>query len=208
MERSLAEVCVLSGEGLQLGGEAVVARLMADVLEALKYLHSRGVVHRDVRSDNLLFSNDGRLLLADFFHAVQLSPERPTRKEVVGVWYWMAPELRAGQPYNTAVDIYSLGATLWELLEGVPPHSEIEDVDFLRTICHLPPLSQPLRWSEQLRSFLALCAEEPSRRPSAVALLDHPFIRRACPRSEVVALLNRARVLEDELHRQEAGATI
>ncbi|KZO97611.1 kinase-like protein, partial [Calocera viscosa TUFC12733] len=170
--------------------ETVVARLMADVLAALSYLHSRGVVHRDVRSDNLLFSTDGRLLLADFFHAVQLTDERPTRDEVVGVWYWMAPELRAGQPYNTAVDIYSLGATLWELLEGVPPHSEIEDVEYLRTIRHLPPLSQPMRWSEQLRSFLAMCAEDPSRRPSAAALLDTPFIRRACSRAEVVALLN------------------
>lgn len=113
MERSLADMLQLSEEGFVLH-EPVIAQFTRDVrcslapcvhfltefarfsqaLKALTYLESIGVAHRDVRSDNLLVSNEGALKLADFSNAVQLEDGKPMRSDVVGVVYWQAPEMR------------------------------------------------------------------------------------------------------------------
>lgn len=101
-----------------------VARLMADVADGLDYAHSRGVVHRDVKPSNLLFSADGQVLLSDFGLALIAEEPGMTRTgEVLGTPFYMAPEqVTPGlHEVDGRTDIYSLGATLYELLTLRPP---------------------------------------------------------------------------------------
>src|SRR5262249_13010402 len=101
-----------------------VARMIADVADALDYAHRQGVIHRDIKPSNLLLSPDGRLSVNDFGLARVLEqPALSTTGELVGTPAYMSPEqITAGRvPVDPRTDIYSLGATLYELLTLRPP---------------------------------------------------------------------------------------
>ena len=74
-------------------------------LESLSYLHSRGVIHRDIKSDSILLTSDGRVKVSDFGFSAKLTPNRSKRQSLVGTPYWMAPEVVAKQPYGTEVRV-------------------------------------------------------------------------------------------------------
>ncbi|KAH9966198.1 hypothetical protein BGW80DRAFT_1343403 [Lactifluus volemus] len=146
LDRSLADVlAAVGGEPEESAGapieisEKMVARFMWDVLLALSYIHKHHIAHRDVRSDNLLLSRSGVLKLADFSMAVSSSPGTPKRSDPVGVIYWQAPEMRTGLYDPLKVDVWSLGATAWELVHGNPPFQDIEDVRVIASHHQLPP---------------------------------------------------------------------
>jgi len=128
--------------------ESQAAYITSQMLSALKDLHARGIIHRDVKPENILLVNDDesdvRVKLADFGVARVLvphtdgsesdtsssdgeaSPLTPPSKRsraysCVGTDYYAAPEVCAGEGYDTAVDVYSLGVSLYVLLSGVPP---------------------------------------------------------------------------------------
>jgi serine/threonine protein kinase len=101
-----------------------VARMIADVADALDYAHGQGVIHRDVKPSNLLLSQAGRLSVNDFGLARVLDqPGMTITGEMVGTPRYMSPEqITAGRiPVDHRTDIYSLGATLYELLTLQPP---------------------------------------------------------------------------------------
>jgi serine/threonine protein kinase len=123
MAMSLADVIALRAQRVELS-EPMMSRIVLDVVEALEFLHGRNVLHRDVRSDNILFDHDGHAKLADFTHAAQLAPrprEGSRRTSVVGTAYWMAPEVVKARPYDARVDVWSLGVVIYEMVEGDPP---------------------------------------------------------------------------------------
>ena len=86
--------------------EPQIAAICKSTLEALEFLHKRGVIHRDVKSDSVLLSKTGQVRLSDLGYCAQITPERPRRSSQVGTPYWMAPEVIARQEYGTEVENY------------------------------------------------------------------------------------------------------
>ncbi|KAF5891257.1 serine/threonine-protein kinase PAK 6-like isoform X2, partial [Clarias magur] len=102
--------------------EEQIATVCDAVLQALAYLHAQGVIHRDIKSDSILLTLDGRIKLSDFGFCAQISKDIPKRKSLVGTPYWMAPEVISKTPYGTEVDVWSLGIMVVEMVDGEPPY--------------------------------------------------------------------------------------
>ncbi|KAM3669111.1 serine/threonine-protein kinase PAK 3-like [Ammospiza maritima maritima] len=102
--------------------EDEMAAISRECLQGLDFLHSNDVIHRDVKSDNILLRTDGSVKLADFGLATQLTPEQSRRCSVTGTPWWMAPEVVTGQPYGPKVDIWSFGIVGIEMIEQEPPY--------------------------------------------------------------------------------------
>lgn len=103
--------------------ENVVKYVLRRTLEALTFIHEKHIIHRDIKSDNLLMNTKGDVKLADFGYACQLTSEKPGRKSKVGTVCWMAPELIHGnRMYTEKVDVWSFGIFAMEMAEGDPPY--------------------------------------------------------------------------------------
>jgi len=226
MDRSLADVLAVVGEEVgsvvaleaQEGGsgdvelvelsEGMVARFVSDVLLALSYIRKHHIAHRDIRSDNLLVSRSGVLKLYDFSTAVLSPPGTPKLTDPVGVLYWQAPEMRIGLYDPLEVDVWSLGATTWELVHGDPPFADVQDPRHMVSE-QLPPVRQPEAFSRYFHDFLHLCSQPAALRPDADELLNTQFVRTACPRSEIVRLLGQCKAIDEaQLHRQSSDSDI
>ena len=115
--------------------ESVCAYILYHTLNGLYSLHRRNIVHRDIKSDNILINNNGDLKLADFGYAAQLTLERDNRTTKVGTVCWMAPELILGKTsYDAKVDIWSLGIFALELATGEPPYLDQPQMKVLQLI--------------------------------------------------------------------------
>ncbi|KAI5117130.1 hypothetical protein M0805_007714 [Coniferiporia weirii] len=202
MERSLADMLALSEEGLTLP-ENVIARFTSDMLNALVHLEELGIAHRDVRSDNLLVNSRGVLKLADFSHALLIDSAYPMHTDAVGVFYWQAPEMRSGSYDARKVDVWSAGATAWEMAENEPPFMDVADPRLLPDLW--PTLSQADSFSRSFHNFLSSCSSPPSSRPTANDLLTTSFIHSACARTLVVDLLAQCTAIEARMHRRQSG---
>ena len=173
--------------------------VLQSVLQGLSYIHGLHRVHRDIKSDNMLLSTHGDIKLADFGYAAQLTEQKQKRNTVVGTPYWMAPEVIRGQSYDTKVDIWSMGIVTMEMVEGDPPYMDLPPLRalFLITTDGAPPLRNPQLLSDDFKDFLGHALDmDPETRPSASALLAHPFLRQACPKSEFAAIVSRVHALK------------
>ncbi|XP_048841948.1 serine/threonine-protein kinase PAK 5 isoform X2 [Brienomyrus brachyistius] len=176
--------------------EEQIATVCLSVLKALSYLHTQGVIHRDIKSDSILLTSDGRIKLSDFGFCAQVSKEVPKRKSLVGTPYWMAPEVISRMPYGTEVDIWSLGIMVMEMVDGEPPYFNEPPLQAMRRIRdNLPPrLKESHKVSSVLRAFLDLMlVREPSQRATAQELLHHPFLKLSGPPSCIVPLMRHYR---------------
>lgn len=168
--------------------EEAIAYVTKEVLQALLYMHQRHEIHRDIKSVNILLDKDGHVKVADFGGAVVLTKEDNARTSLVGTPHWMAPELIRHMPYKESVDIWSLGITVLEMAEGVPPYSDINDgmKAMLKIVMEgAPALQDPSQWSEQFNDFVGCMLEKnPELRASALQLLKHPFLQCAYSREQ------------------------
>jgi len=181
--------------------EGQIALVCQECLKALVYIHNLHRIHRDIKSDNILLSDDGSVKIADFGYAAQLTTKQQKRNTVVGTPYWMAPELIRGYDYGTKVDIWSTGIMVMEMAEGEPAYMDFPPLRalFLITTKGIPDLKQPQKWSKDMRDFLAKCLfKEVEQRPEAAALLSHPFLKRSCPKSEFVVTITEAKRIKDK----------
>ncbi|MBN3277672.1 PAK6 kinase, partial [Polyodon spathula] len=121
--------------------EEQIATVCEAVLQAMSYLHSQGVIHRDIKSDSILLSLDGQIKLSDFGFCAQISKDVPKRKSLVGTPYWMAPEVISKTPYGTGVDVWSLGIMVVEMVDGEPPYFSDDPVQAMKRLRDQPPPS-------------------------------------------------------------------
>ena len=147
--------------------------ILKQVLLGLKALHSRHVIHRDIKSDNILADAEGNVKLADFGYSAQLTTEREQRSSRVGTVCWMAPELIQRQKkYNAKVDIWSTGIFAYELTNGDPPYIEQNQQTIILNIVKQDPPPIASKWSAEFQSFVSAClVKDPDHRPSAAQLL-------------------------------------
>jgi len=157
--------------------EPVVADYLKQVLNGLQYLHSRNIIHRDIKSANLLMDSGGIIKLADFGTA-RLIDESQKTMTVIGTPFWMAPEIINFTACSVSADIWSLGCTCVELLTGQPPYFNLPTMSALYKICEdeHPPIHED--FSQELQDFLinGCFVKDPVLRPTAEMLLEHPWI--------------------------------
>ncbi|XP_053858201.1 serine/threonine-protein kinase PAK 3-like [Vidua macroura] len=187
--------------GMAEGEMAAVSR---ECLQGLDFLHANRVIHRDLKSSNILLGMDGSVKLADFGLCAQLSPEQDQRSSMVGTAHWMAPEVVTSSPYGPKVDIWSFGIVTIEMVEGKPPYFK-ETRAMARALIQQNgtlQLQEPWRLSALLRDFLE-CSLEPDeeRRCSAQELLQHPFLSSAKPLSSLTPLITAAKQLREQRRR-------
>ncbi|PCH40431.1 kinase-like protein [Wolfiporia cocos MD-104 SS10] len=157
--------------------ETLVGVYISQVLEGLVYLHDQGVIHRDIKGANILTNKDGCVKLADFGVASRTTAGAVRDDDVVGSPYWMAPEVIEQSGATTASDIWSVGCTVIELLEGKPPYHFLDPMPALFRIVQddCPPI--PEGASPIVKDFLYHCFQKDCNlRISAKKLLRHPWM--------------------------------
>lgn len=156
--------------------EAQVQKIAKQLVQALYYLHSNRVIHRDMKPQNILVGAHGRVKLCDFGFARAMSSNTVVLTSIKGTPLYMAPELVKEQPYDLTVDLWSLGVILYELLVGQPPFYTNSIYSLINHIVK-DPVEYPADISPDLRSFLqGLLRKDPRQRLSWPELLCHPFV--------------------------------
>jgi len=158
--------------------ETLAAIYFKQVLTALDYLHSQGIVHRDMKGANILLTKDGLIKLKGFGLAVKLTEGEKTVVET-DIPYWIAPEIIESRDndISTACDIWSVGCTVVELLVGSPPYYDLPGAFARERILWDDQMPLPSGISENCKDFLEKCfVKEPVLRVDGKSLLKHPWI--------------------------------
>lgn len=179
--------------------EGQIAVIVRETLKAIEFLHSNRIIHRDIKSDNILLSLDCQVKVIDFGFCAQLENMDEKRRTFAGSPYWLSPEIITRKAYDTKTDIWSLGILIIEMLEGAPPYLNEAPLKAIYLIASRgKPVINYDKLSPELADFLDKClSTDPEARATATELLSHPFLRSAEPLSSIVPLIRhktRARI--------------
>ncbi|KAK1786248.1 hypothetical protein P4O66_017949, partial [Electrophorus voltai] len=163
--------------------EEWIAYISREILRGLAHLHQQKVIHRDIKGQNVLLTENADVKLVDFGVSAQLDCTVSRRNTFIGTPYWMAPEVIACEgntraAYDCKSDVWSLGITAIEMAEGAPPLCGLHPMKALFLIPRTPaPKLYSKKWSKTFRSFVKSClVTDHTQRPSAEELLNHPFV--------------------------------
>jgi len=150
-------------------GELTVAEaldVISDIAQGLDFAHQKGFVHRDVKPGNVLYRNDGRVVLADFgiAKAMDGSNSSTVAGASIGTPDYMSPEQARGEPVDGRSDLYSLGTMFYEILVGHPPYQAADPftVALMHVTHPIPELPAPYEWLQPL--IQGLMAKNPAER--------------------------------------------
>jgi len=156
--------------------ECHISYISYQILSALKFLHDHNILHRDMKSTNIMISPKGKIKLIDF--GLSISVSEGGRRKMAGSPYWMPPEMIIGNEYTLSADIWSFGVCCFELVLANPPyyHSPFECMYVAATKGFHDIIPQDI--SVVFRDFLSHCLEyDPKERYTANDLLNHPFVK-------------------------------
>ncbi|KAJ3345736.1 Protein kinase [Entophlyctis luteolus] len=174
--------------------EPHISAICLETLKGLQHLHQRQIIHRDIKSDNILLSAEGQVKLTDFGFSAKLSSDRHRRATMVGTPYWMAPEVVKQKDYGAKVDVWSLGIMAIECIEGEPPYLDEDPLKALYLIATngTPTLKHPDSVSAVFKSFLGDCLEvDVAKRATSESLLKHKFLEIAASESSLAQLVRK-----------------
>ncbi|XP_050166855.1 serine/threonine-protein kinase PAK 1-like [Myiozetetes cayanensis] len=171
---------VVSKQALE---EGMIASICQECLKALDFLHSNQVIHRDIKSENILLGMDGSVKLIDFGSSAWLWPWQKKRTSILGTPFYMAPEMLRGGKYDAKVDIWALGITALEMVDGPKKGQK-----------NPPQLQTPRDLSPVFHSFLKSCLiQKAKRRWTARQLLKHQFLKKSQSLDKLAPLIDAAR---------------
>ncbi|KAG7393511.1 Mitogen-activated protein kinase kinase 5 [Phytophthora pseudosyringae] len=183
--------------------EMVIARLATGVLHGLAHIHNKRMVHRDIKPHNLLTNRQGEVKISDFGLARTLNDNSTTTKTFVGTLLYMAPERIGGGDYSYPADVWSFGLALISVALGrYPLPTQDGFFGLVDSVANEQCLKLPAEsYSEECRSFIDQCLIiDPDERPSAEALLQHPFIHKYTAEetlAEWVSFVDRGHLCEE-----------
>ncbi|XP_058053903.1 serine/threonine-protein kinase mig-15 [Anopheles bellator] len=164
--------------------EEWIAYICREILRGLSYLHTNKVIHRDIKGQNVLLTDNAEVKLVDFGVSAQLDKTIGRRNTFIGTPYWMAPEVIAcdenrDATYDNRSDLWSLGITALEMAESQPPLCDLHPMRALFLIPrNPPPRMKSKKWSKKFHSFIdTVLVKDYHQRPYTEQLLKHPFIK-------------------------------
>jgi len=175
--------------------------VLLQVLFGLVYLHKTNILHLDIKSGNVLITGDGDVRLADFGVSEQLRDINTFIDSVdyVGSPLFMAPEVIRKEGFiSNKADIWSLGITTIEMVEGKPPNTDINSIEKLPELANRDPptFSNPSHWSDIFQNFLSCClVKNQEMRPTSLQLLEHDFLK-GKTKDNLKELINEAKQLK------------
>ncbi|XP_063712581.1 serine/threonine-protein kinase mig-15-like isoform X2 [Symsagittifera roscoffensis] len=189
--------------------EEWISYICREILRGLNHLHKNLVIHRDIKGQNVLLTDDGDVKLVDFGVSAQLNKTLAKRNTFIGTPYWMSPEVIAcdensEQTYDYRSDIWSLGITAIEMAEGQPPLCELHPMRALFLIPRSqPPRLKSRRWSRKFLDFTEKCLiKNYKERPNAEQMLTHSFSNSTIPdkivKVQLREVIDRARRRKDD----------